>query len=146
MRVIKRYANRKLYDTGDKTYISLPKVRALIKDGHEVQVIDNTNGNDITTHVLTQIILDDGKKGEDAISPATLHELIRWGNDIVDNSIDQVKDGVGQVRDRVDRLVQNSVKRLMNVTGADEITVLRSRVKELENVIDKLLKQIETAN
>jgi polyhydroxyalkanoate synthesis repressor PhaR len=57
MPLIKRYPNRKLYDTEAKSYITLEGVAALIRNGEDVQVIDHESGEDLTTLTLTQIIL-----------------------------------------------------------------------------------------
>jgi polyhydroxyalkanoate synthesis repressor PhaR len=62
MPLIKRYPNRKLYNTETKQYITLDGVAALIQDGQEVQVVDNATGEDLTAVTLTQIILDRQKR------------------------------------------------------------------------------------
>jgi LytS/YehU family sensor histidine kinase len=116
--------------------VSLSSIAELVRNGEEVEVIDRTSGENITATILTQIILDEGKKGNSHISSSTLHELIRWGNDLVDNSVDQVRDGV-------DRLVHNSVRKLIPLTSNNEVNQLRTRVQELETVLDKLLKKLE---
>ena len=59
---IKRYPNRKLYDKEEKRYITLSEISELIRAGREIQVIDHSTGEDITTVVLTQIILEQEKK------------------------------------------------------------------------------------
>lgn len=56
--IIKRYRNRKLYNTHSKRYVTLEEVEELIKDREEVQVIDNPTGNDITSATLSQIIFE----------------------------------------------------------------------------------------
>lgn len=136
MKTIKRYENRKLYDTDSKKYVSLSSISEMVRQGEEVEVIDNKTGDDLTSNILTQIILEEGKKGNSHISSSTLHELIRWGNELVDNS-------VGQVRDGVDRLVQNSVRRLIPLSSNEEVQQLRTRVNELETVLDKLLQKLD---
>jgi len=56
--IIKRYRNRKLYNTQSKRYVTLEEIEELIKDREEVQVIDNLTGNDITSATLSQIIFE----------------------------------------------------------------------------------------
>lgn len=56
MRVIKRYPNRKLYDTIDSRYITLPELANLIKSGEEFQVVEKVSGEDRTSQTLTQIM------------------------------------------------------------------------------------------
>lgn len=64
-RTIKRYANRKLYDTRDSRYITLPQIAEYIRRGEEVRIIDNATKDDLTHVTLAQIIYDAEKKGED---------------------------------------------------------------------------------
>lgn len=70
-RIIKKYANRKLYDPTAKKYMTLEDVAQLVQQGETIQVIDNTNGQDITNVVLSSIILESAKK-EEAVVPDTM--------------------------------------------------------------------------
>ena len=74
--VIKKYANRRLYHTGQKSYITLEQLAKLIRDGNDVKVIDNQSKKDITQDTLLQIILYD-KKPNSLFSSTVLHQLIR---------------------------------------------------------------------
>ena len=62
MVTIKRYPNRKLYNTNSKSYITLDGIAALIRDGSEVEILDHGTGEDLTTVTLTQIIFEQEKK------------------------------------------------------------------------------------
>ena len=81
MAVIKRYPNRKLYDTESRQYITLEGVADLIRRGHEVQVVDNASGEDLTAVVLTQIIAEQEKKRNGFLPQAVLTGLIRSGGE-----------------------------------------------------------------
>ncbi len=59
--VIKKYANRRLYDTSNSRYINLEDIAALVRNGKDVQVVDASTGEDITRVTLTQIIVEDAK-------------------------------------------------------------------------------------
>src|SRR3982750_502808 len=63
IRLIKRYESRKLYDTEESRYVSLDEISGWIRQGQEVRVQDNATNNDVTSQTLTQIILDEGRKG-----------------------------------------------------------------------------------
>jgi len=80
---IKRYANRKLYNTDTKQYITLDGIGELIREGTEIQILDHESGMDITSIVLTQIILGNEKKGSGLFSKGTLTRLIQAGEDRV---------------------------------------------------------------
>ena len=63
---IKKYANRRLYDTESSSYITLDRLGAMIREGRDFEVIDAKSGDDITHQVLTQIIVEEESRGEGA--------------------------------------------------------------------------------
>jgi polyhydroxyalkanoate synthesis repressor PhaR len=77
MTLIKRYANRKLYDSESRRYVTLNEVSGMIRQGAEVQVIDHATNEDITSLVLTQIILEAGKKEGELLPLSFLVNLIQ---------------------------------------------------------------------
>ena len=78
--LVKKYGNRRLYDTESSRYITLEDLTAAIRDGAEARVVDAKTGQDLTQETLTQIIMEG--RGGDRILPATLlHQLIRLGDD-----------------------------------------------------------------
>jgi polyhydroxyalkanoate synthesis repressor PhaR len=81
MPIIKRYPNRKLYDTSAKNYITLEEISKLIHQGEDIQVIDNKTGEDITALTLSQIILEQEKKHAGLLPRSVLTNLIRSGGD-----------------------------------------------------------------
>lgn len=83
MRKIKKYANRKLYDTVDKQYISMDHLAKLVKAGEEVTIIDNQTDQDITVSVLSQLLAKEKKGSESEELTDLLSGLIRKGGDTV---------------------------------------------------------------
>jgi polyhydroxyalkanoate synthesis repressor PhaR len=79
MPLIKRYPNRKLYDTEAKQYITLDTVAGLIREGKEVCVVDHVTGYDLTAVTLTQIILEEEKKRSGFLPATVLAGLVRAG-------------------------------------------------------------------
>jgi polyhydroxyalkanoate synthesis repressor PhaR len=79
-RIIKRYSNRKLYDTREKHYITLENIEILIKQEEEVHIIDNDSGDDITASTLSQIIAEQARKNK-AYAPSIFVDMIRKGGD-----------------------------------------------------------------
>ena len=78
---IKKYANRRLYDTESSTYITLDRLAAMIREGREFEVVDAKTGEDITRHVLTQIIVDEEARGSTMLPVNFLRQLIGlYGN------------------------------------------------------------------
>jgi polyhydroxyalkanoate synthesis repressor PhaR len=77
--VIKRYSNRKLYDTSARRYIALDGIANLIRKGSTVQIIDNVTEEDLTAVTLMQIIMDQEKKQAGFLPGAFLVEMIKSG-------------------------------------------------------------------
>jgi polyhydroxyalkanoate synthesis repressor PhaR len=73
---IKKYANRRLYDTESSAYITLDRLAAMIREGREFEVLDAKSGEDITHQVLTQIIVDEEARGSTLLPVNFLRELI----------------------------------------------------------------------
>ncbi len=81
MPVIKRYPNRKLYDTEAKQYITLEEIATLIRQGKKVQVVDHTSGEDLTAVTLTQVILEQERKRSGFLPQTVLTGLIQAGGE-----------------------------------------------------------------
>lgn len=137
-RIIKRYENRKLYDTASRKYVSLEEIASLIRQGIDVQVVDNVSNTDITTQTLTQVIFEEGKRGRNPLSTEVLHDVIRWSNHLLD-------DGIKQVRQGLDHLVPESLNKLFGKNAPDEVEELKKRVQSLEELITSLGNQLSSA-
>jgi len=77
--VIKRYSNRKLYDTQESRYVTLEELEELIRAGKEISVVDVSTGEDLTSVTLAQIILENERSHRAALPTAFLHQLIKHG-------------------------------------------------------------------
>jgi polyhydroxyalkanoate synthesis repressor PhaR len=77
--VIKRYSNRKLYDTQESRYVTLEEIEEMIRGGKEIAVVDASSGEDLTSVTLTQIILENERTHRTALPSAFLHQLIKHG-------------------------------------------------------------------
>jgi polyhydroxyalkanoate synthesis repressor PhaR len=80
MKVIKRYQNRKLYDTHESSYVTLDEIAKMIKAGEDLRVIDNKTKNDITASTLTQLLYESEKRAKTQPSVSLLKEIIRHGD------------------------------------------------------------------
>jgi polyhydroxyalkanoate synthesis repressor PhaR len=79
--VIKKYANRRLYNTQTSTYVTLDHLAQMVKEGTEFEVRDARTGEDITRSVLTQIIFEEEAKGQSLLPIKFLRQLIRFYGD-----------------------------------------------------------------
>jgi len=82
-RIIKKYANRRLYDTAESRYIALDDIRQLVMDGKPFRVVDAGSGNDITRSILLQIIVEQEEKGQPMLSTRLLEQIILYYGDIL---------------------------------------------------------------
>lgn len=138
-RRIKRYDNRKLYDTEASAYVSLDDIAELVRRGETIEVVDNATGKDLTAQTLTQIILEEGKSGRHVIPSDLLHQLLRRSGEVFDT-------GMEQIRSTVDDLMKGSLERLktlMQSPRAQELDELRTQLRRLERRLTVLLEDLD---
>ncbi len=83
--IIKKYANRRLYNTATSSYVTLDHLCAMVKEGRDFQVVDAKTGEDITRSVLTQIIFEEESKGQNLLPIQFLRQLIRFYGDSMES-------------------------------------------------------------
>jgi polyhydroxyalkanoate synthesis repressor PhaR len=146
MPIIKRYPNRKLYDTEAKRYVTLEHITQMIHNGQDVQVVDHETGEDLTNLTLSQIIFEQEKKGSGLLPRALLTNLIRAGEgtfeqvrrtllggapgDGTDKPAESVEAGEASPLQKVDDLFQDVLKTL-NVPTNRDLQRLQSQLDEL---------------
>jgi polyhydroxyalkanoate synthesis repressor PhaR len=113
-KVIKRYTNRKLYDTEESRYVTLDEIAQMIKAGAEVKIIDNRTKEDLTSVTLAQIIFEEEKKTS-TMSLATLRDLIRHGGAMAQRLVEgtqaELRGRVEAVRAAAEHRVQTLLTR-----------------------------------
>jgi polyhydroxyalkanoate synthesis repressor PhaR len=125
VRRIKRYGNRKFYDTTSKRYVTLSEIAGIVRAGDDVEVIDHSTGEDITKQVLMQILsrLD---KNSPPLPIALLTALVRGGEGIL---LDTIGMSVEAVLGK------------LNVPNKEDIERLRDAIDELERKLKELEPQ-----
>lgn len=81
--IIKKYSNRRLYDTERSKYVTLNQIADLIREGRQIDVIDAKTEEDVTAYILTQIILDEARKKNVLLPVPLLHMIIQYGQSIL---------------------------------------------------------------
>lgn len=169
-RLIKRYQNRKLYDTVDSCYVTLDDISELIKQGEDLQVIDNTTREDLTSVTLAQIIFEAEKRQENVLPLSAFFNIVRSSGDairgFVQKSIESSVREVGHVSDEVGDFVGRLVKRghlsqedsatlrstlrqffdhkiRATVEKVQSIPAVQSDLKELQHRIEELEKRLK---
>lgn len=129
-RIIKRYHNRKLYDTSSSTYVTLEDIAVLIKRGDEVQILDNATKRDITGQTLAQVIFEEEKKQKDFLPLDTLRKLIQTGGETLKAL---VQNEFTHVKSFVEEKVKPTIENVQNIPAVQhEIKVLKDRIDALE--------------
>jgi polyhydroxyalkanoate synthesis repressor PhaR len=122
--VIKKYANRRLYNTQTSSYVTLDHLALMVKEGTEFEVQDARTGDDITRSVLTQIIFEEEAKGQNLLPIKFLRQLIRFYGDslqafvpgYLDMSMDSFTKNQGQMRDRIAQAMGGGNHMIENMT------------------------------
>lgn len=105
-KIIKRYSNRKLYDTERSKYVTLDEIARMIKAGEEVTIIDNETKEDLTSVTLTQIIFEEEKR-ESRMPLGMLRNLIQTGGDALQEFFDKsVKTPVSEIQANAQKSVE----------------------------------------
>jgi polyhydroxyalkanoate synthesis repressor PhaR len=122
MPIIKRYNNRKLYDTSAKQYVSLDDIAMMVRSGDEVKIIDHDSGDDITTLTLFQILFEEEKRIGGLMPQVLLTRLIRSGSEAV-NSLRKSISRPAQPAVTIDEINTEIERRLLNLVTSGELSV-----------------------
>jgi len=112
--LIKRYANRKLYNTATSRYITLKGIAELVEAGEDVRVVDNESGQDITSVTLSQILVDSERESR-SVPKTLLSDLIQRGGDALYGAL---RRGVGDASEGIEEL-QRNVRRFIHLREED---------------------------
>jgi len=123
-RLIKKYANRRLYDTVESRHVTLSDLRDMIVSGLDIHVVDDTSGDDITRALLLQIIVDREQAGQPLLTEILLARLIRFhGNPMQGMMADYLQRSVGIFLDQQES-VQSRFQSALSTTPVDTMREL----------------------
>jgi polyhydroxyalkanoate synthesis repressor PhaR len=134
MKLIKRYSNRKLYDTERSSYVTLEEISQMVRDGSELRIVDNKSGEDITSVTLAQIVFEQEKKDKRTLPMQALRDMIRSPSDFISRLSRDVSDM------REDAMTQvEKVKR----TAAQQQAEVVAPVREFLDSIPRALEEVQ---
>lgn len=162
--VIKKYGNRRLYDTAGSRYVNLDDIAALVREGKAVQVVDAKTGQDLTRVTLTQIITEDAKDKPTGLPLELLRQLIvasdevrqefvMWYLKSAFDTYQKVQDAVQNRLGEVQSAILSPVDMMKTFLGAptptpppkveaeSEVDALRKRIAELESRLGKPVRK-----
>ncbi len=158
--VIKRYSNRKLYDTQESRYVTLEELEELIRAGKEISVVDVSTGEDLTSVTLAQIILENERNHRATLPTGFLHQLIKHGEawqEFIQKSLKSSLEGILTSQREADRVFREWGARAGWLQVAppaeprpekrnepresdvlrDEVAALREQLRALEERLEK---------
>ncbi len=140
-RIIKRYSNRKLYDTKGSRYVTLLQIAEMVRGGEEVQIIDNNTKDDLTEITLAQIIYEEQKARSRSVPLQTLKELIHTRTekvlaDLREGPIGRLIPGGGKSGDEK---VEVTPAKDMKPTLVDQA---KEKLEEVQHQLDERIKSI----
>jgi polyhydroxyalkanoate synthesis repressor PhaR len=141
--VIKRYGNRKLYDTETSAYVTLDGIAELVRQGHDLRVVDNDSGEDLTAVTFAQIIFEEEKRKAGLLSLPVLRWIIHRGGEALHEILDRVERGreaLDSARESVEKGVQQLVGRGREASGRG---LLGEILEQPQKQLDHLQKRID---
>lgn len=141
-KIIKRYQNRKLYDTSDSCYVTLEDISDMIKQGEEVEVIDNETKEDLTAVTLAQIIFEEQKRKTHVLPLNTFTQIIQSGGEtlkeVVAKTIETGAREIANVRTFIDDKVRPAYENIQQIPSVQaEIKQLRTKIEALERKLSE---------
>jgi polyhydroxyalkanoate synthesis repressor PhaR len=149
-RLIKRYANRKLYDSKASRYVTLDRIAALVRAGDDVRIIDNDTGEDLTAVTFAQIIFEEAKRKNGPMQTPLLRRIIEQGGETLQEiltGVDRGREALENVRElaekRVRELVAGPHPRKHRPGKKKETTSTRGLIDGLVGMPQKQLEQLQ---
>ena len=138
MKLIKRYTNRKLYDTERSCYVTLDEIAEMVRDGEEVKIIDNKSGDDLTTVTLAQIVFEEEKRDRRMLPLQTLRLIIQAPGDFIQRLSRPMQDFGEQTRQQVDRF-----KKQAEVQQENLVAPLREFIENVQRNVDEMQARLD---
>ena len=132
--LIKKYPNRRLYNTESSKYITIHDVSELIKEGNRVEVRDVTSDEDVTALVLTQIIMNKAKKNQELLPVSLLHLVIQFGENLLHDFFEKY----------LEKTMENYL--IYRKAMDDQVTTYLDMGMDFSSLAEKTLKDMESMN
>ncbi len=145
--LIKKYANRKLYDTRTSRYVTLDGIAQLVRDGHDIRVVDRDSGQDLTQVILSQIVLTEEKRGPKRLVDAGADALHDRGQALLDyvrrtlmpgELVSEVERRRGNVEGMIDEAIERTLKQLRLPSRHD--------IDRINERLDRLSAELKRSN
>ena len=148
-RTVKRYGNRKLYDTQESRYVTLEDISGFVKAGEDVHVVDNDSGEDLTAVTFAQIILEEERKKNGFVPVPTLRRMIQQGEQAIQGIVQKVDKSMEALgtsgKKMIDDMIAGPQKRLESLQSQidERVEEAVDRLKALPADLQRQLSRIE---
>ncbi|MBF0232508.1 MAG: hypothetical protein HQK62_08530 [Desulfamplus sp.] len=152
MHLIKKYANRKLYDTTEKKYVTMKHISSMIKSGKDVSIIDNESGEDLTSSIVSSLMGRDSGEADASLSSSLLIQLFRKGSgaltDYAKKYFSIWQNAFTLAEDELDYMLKGLVKNneISRIEGSrlkKEIMGFTSSLKQwISEMVDKRINEV----
>jgi polyhydroxyalkanoate synthesis repressor PhaR len=130
-RLVKRYGNRKLYDTSESRYVTLEEIGRWVKAGEDVKILENDTGEDLTAVTFAQIILEEERRKSGLLSLRMLREIIQHG--------EAALQGLAATVDRGMEVIRSAPERAGRRMG--ELAQVGDRLGNLQRIVDETVRR-----
>jgi polyhydroxyalkanoate synthesis repressor PhaR len=147
-RLVKRYGNRKLYDTSESRYVTLDEIARWVRAGEEVKILENDTGDDLTAVTFAQIILEEERRKSGLLSLPVLREIIQHGEAALQGiaaTVDRATEAIRSAPASAGRRVQEEVGERLGHLGRLLDDTVRSSVERVTSLpaFQKEMRRIE---
>lgn len=146
--LIKKYANRKLYDTRTSRYVTLEGIAQLVRDGHDIKVVDRDDGRDLTQVTLSQIVLEEEKRGPASLVDAGGGLLADRGQALLEyvrktlNVPADIRGEVERRREGLESMIDDAIERALHRLRVPS----RRDIDRINDRLDRLSSQLRSKN
>jgi polyhydroxyalkanoate synthesis repressor PhaR len=145
--IIKRYENRKLYDSSRSTYVTLEEIAALIREGKEIKVVDAKTGEDLTKSTLALIILEGERQKKNLLPLSFMYQLIKYGESVQSVFQEYLSTGLdaflASQQEAQKRLREWAEQRLGKDSRSESQKVSSDREASLKEEVDQLKRKLD---
>lgn len=142
-RLIKKYANRRLYDASQSRHITLDDIRNLIVKGEKIRVVEDKTGHDITRHILLQVIAEQEQFGRPILSTPVLEAIIRFYGNSMQGLLAAFLEKSIEVFLRQQEVVQNQISKIVAHTPLSTVAdITRQNLESLAKMQESMLNAI----
>lgn len=130
-RLVKRYGNRKLYDTSESRYVTLEEIGRWVKAGEDVSIVENDSGEDLTAVTFAQIILEEERRNNGLLPLRVLRDLIQHGEQAFQEIAAMADRGIEAIRNVPERATRR----------VQELTNISERLRLMQERFDEVLRR-----